>query len=45
LWLGAVSAQREALLKLWKSGEIGDDVLTRLERQIDLVEARLARDD
>jgi CPA1 family monovalent cation:H+ antiporter len=45
LWLGAVSAQREALLKLWKAGEIGDDILIRLERQIDLAEARLARDD
>ena len=45
LWLGAVAAQREALLKLWKEGEIGDDVLIRLERQIDLTEARLARED
>ncbi len=45
LWLGAAAAQREALLKLWQSGEIGDDVLTRLERQIDLAEARLARDE
>jgi CPA1 family monovalent cation:H+ antiporter len=45
LWLGAVAAQREALLRLWKSGDIGDDVLIRLERQIDLAEARLARED
>ncbi|HEY7377738.1 MAG TPA: Na+/H+ antiporter [Steroidobacteraceae bacterium] len=45
LWLGAAAAQREALLKLWQSGEIGDDVLRQLERQIDLAEARLARDD
>jgi hypothetical protein len=45
LWLGAVSAQREALLRLWKSGDIGDDVLIRLERQVDLAEARLARED
>jgi CPA1 family monovalent cation:H+ antiporter len=45
LWLGAAAAQREALLKLWQDGEIGDDVLARLERQIDLAEARLARDD
>ena len=45
LWLGAATAQREALIKLWKSGEIGDDVLIRLEREIDLAEARLARDD
>jgi hypothetical protein len=45
LWLGAAAAQREALLRLWKNGEIGDDVLIRLERQIDLAEARLARED
>jgi CPA1 family monovalent cation:H+ antiporter len=45
LWLGAAAAQREALLKLWQDGEIGDDVLARLERQIDLAEARLARDE
>ena len=45
LWLGAAAAQREALIKLWRDGEIGDDVLTRLEREIDLAEARLARDD
>jgi CPA1 family monovalent cation:H+ antiporter len=45
LWLGAAAAQRDALLKLWQNGEIGDDVLTRLERQIDLAEARLAREE
>jgi CPA1 family monovalent cation:H+ antiporter len=45
LWLGAASAQREALIRLWRNGEIGDDVLTRLEREIDLAEARLARED
>ena len=45
LWLGAAAAQREALIKLWQNGEIGDDVLIRLEREIDLAEARLARDD
>jgi CPA1 family monovalent cation:H+ antiporter len=45
LWLGAATAQREALIDLWRRGEIGDDVLTRLEREIDLAEARLARDD
>ena len=32
LWLGAAAAQREVLLRLWRSEEIGDDVLTRLER-------------
>jgi monovalent cation/hydrogen antiporter len=45
LWLGAAAAQREALIRLWQNGEIGDDVLIRLEREIDLAEARLARDD
>ncbi|MGB5131379.1 MAG: Na+/H+ antiporter [Steroidobacteraceae bacterium] len=45
LWLGAAAAQRDALIKLWQKGEIGDDVLTRLEREIDLAEARLARDE
>ena len=45
LWLGAAAAQREALIKLWQNGEIGDDVLTRLEREIDLAEARLAREE
>jgi monovalent cation/hydrogen antiporter len=42
LWLGALSAQRETLIGLWQSGQVGDDVLTRLEREIDLAEARLA---
>jgi CPA1 family monovalent cation:H+ antiporter len=45
LWLGAAAAQRDALIKLWRNDEIGDDVLTRLEREIDLAEARLARED
>jgi Na+/H+ antiporter len=45
LWLGAAAAQREALIRLWQEGNIGDDVLRRLEREIDLAEARLARDD
>ena len=45
LWLGAATAQREALIKLWQNGEIGDDVLLGLEREIDLAEARLARED
>jgi hypothetical protein len=30
---------------LWRGDEIGDDVLTRLEREVDLAEARLARDE
>ena len=45
LWLGAAAAQRDALIRLWRNDEIGEDVLTRLEREIDLAEARLARDD
>jgi len=39
------AAQRAALLRLWREDKIGDDVLIRLEREIDLAEARLARDD
>jgi hypothetical protein len=45
LWLGASSAQRDALIDLWKSGAIGDDVLIRLERELDLAEARLPQQD
>ncbi len=45
LWLGAAGAQREALIDLWSKGTIGDDVLTYLEREIDLAEARLVRDE
>ncbi|HEX5045772.1 MAG TPA: Na+/H+ antiporter [Gammaproteobacteria bacterium] len=45
LWLGASSAQREALIELWKNGEIGDDVLIALERELDLAEARLPQND
>ncbi|HVO88074.1 MAG TPA: hypothetical protein VMV45_06005, partial [Casimicrobiaceae bacterium] len=41
LWLCAASAQREVLLKLWRDGEIGEDVLVQLERDIDLAELRL----
>ena len=43
LWLGAAGAQRDALIDLWRKGTIGDDVLTFLEREIDLAEARLVR--
>jgi CPA1 family monovalent cation:H+ antiporter len=45
LWLGAAAAQRDALIKLWREDKIGNDVLIRLEREIDLAEARLARED
>ena len=39
------AAQRDARIKLWREDKIGDDVLIRLEREIDLAEARLARED
>jgi len=42
LWLGAAAAQREVLLELWRNGEIGEDVMQQLEREIDLAELRLA---
>jgi CPA1 family monovalent cation:H+ antiporter len=45
LWLGVASAQRDALIELWKDGTIGDDVLIRLERELDLAEARLPQQD
>ncbi|HEX5420375.1 MAG TPA: hypothetical protein VFY39_10275, partial [Gammaproteobacteria bacterium] len=45
LWLEAAAAQRRALLELWQNDRIGDDVLIRLEREIDLVEARLSREE
>ncbi|HET8698173.1 MAG TPA: cation:proton antiporter, partial [Gammaproteobacteria bacterium] len=45
LWLGVASAQRDALIDLWKDGTIGDDVLIRLERELDLAEARLPNED
>ena len=45
LWLGALGAEREALIELWKNGDIGDDVLIRLERELDLAEARLPQED
>ena len=45
LWLGAAAAQRDALIDLWRKGSIGDDVLNYLEREIDLAEARLAREE
>jgi len=45
LWLGAAAAQRNALIQLWQIGEIGDDVLNRLERELDLAEARFVREE
>jgi hypothetical protein len=37
-----LSAQRQELIKLWRDQEIGDEVMHRLERELDLEEARLA---
>ncbi len=45
LWLEAAAAQRRALLEFWQDDRIGDDVLIRLEREIDLIEARLLREE
>ena len=42
LWLAAAAAQRDALIELWRSGQVGDDVVNRLEREIDLAVARLS---
>lgn len=38
----ALSAERQELIKLWRDQEIGDEVMHRLERELDLEEARLA---
>jgi CPA1 family monovalent cation:H+ antiporter len=37
----AVAAQRRALIKMRREGEIGDDVLHRIEHELDLEEVRL----
>jgi NhaP-type Na+/H+ or K+/H+ antiporter len=42
LYLETVQMQRRTLLRLRDRGEIGDDVQRRLERELDLSEARLA---
>ncbi len=41
LYLGALNAQRIRLKELEESGVIDDELLTRLNREIDLEEARL----
>jgi monovalent cation/hydrogen antiporter len=37
----AVQAERRRLIELWRAEQIGDDILHRLERELDLEEARL----
>lgn len=41
LWWEIVRAQRETLIELRRNGEIGDEVLHEVERDIDLLEARI----
>jgi monovalent cation/hydrogen antiporter len=41
LWIHVIDAQRAELLKLWEEEKIGDEVLRHLERELDLVSARV----
>ena len=41
LWIHVIDAQRGELLKLWEEEKIGDEVLRHLERELDLVAARV----
>ena len=41
LWLHVIDAQRGELLKLWEEEKVGDAVLRHLERELDLVAARV----
>jgi CPA1 family monovalent cation:H+ antiporter len=41
LTLEGVAALRRALIRLWEGGAIGDDVMLKLERELDLAEAML----
>lgn len=41
LYSGALSAQRQRLVELWKNGHLHDELLHRIQREIDLEEARL----
>src|SRR6185437_12656258 len=41
LWIHVIDAQRAELLKLWEEEKIGDEVLRHLERELDLVAARV----
>jgi CPA1 family monovalent cation:H+ antiporter len=41
LYGGAISAQRNRLIELWKTGRVPDEALHRIQREIDLEESRL----
>lgn len=41
LYSGALTAQRHRLIELWKKGRLHDELLHRIQREIDLEEARL----
>lgn len=44
LRLAAVAAERRELIKLWRNQEINDDVLQRIQRDLDFDESRLMKD-
>jgi len=39
--IAAVRAERDELIRLWQAGEVGDEVLHRLEEELDYEESRL----
>lgn len=41
LWVHVIDAQRTELLRLWEEDKVGDEVLRHLERELDLISARL----
>ena len=43
--LGAVQAERRELMRLSSEGKVGDEVVRKLERELDLVEIRLGGDE
>ena len=44
LWLEALRAERRELIKLRRSHQIDEELMHRLEREIDLDETRIAND-
>lgn len=42
-WRAALAAERQALIALWRRGDIGDEVLHEIERELDYAESRLCR--
>jgi len=44
LRLAALHAERKQMIKLWRDGSLGDETRRDLERELDLEEARLARE-